>query len=81
MPFPDPHLSDYDLKVFRCLNGEDPPGLQAGTAINITVAYLKNLGYAQGLYEISPKGKAYHDFALVEGDHRRKCNFCGARDA
>ena len=69
MPFPDPYLSDYDLLVL--------PGLQAGAG----TAYLKNRGYAQGLYEISPKGKAYHDFALVEGDHRRKCNFCGARDA
>jgi hypothetical protein len=56
---PDPEMTGYELLVLRCLNGEDPPGLVAGAAINVAAAWLKGRGYATGLYEISEKGRDY----------------------
>jgi hypothetical protein len=56
---PDPEMTSYELDTLRVLNGENVPGWIPGAAANVCCAWLKGRGYAQGMYEISPKGKAY----------------------
>jgi hypothetical protein len=50
-------MTDMDVEVLRILNGEDLPNWGWGAAMAACCSYLKGEGYAQGLYEISPKGK------------------------
>lgn len=58
-------LTDYELDLLRCLNGEDVPGLRWGAAMSVSVEYLYHRGYAtrkissRGIeYVITEKGKA-----------------------
>ena len=51
-------LCDYDLLILRVLNGEDVPGLMWGAAMSSACGYLKSMGYATGMYEITDKGRA-----------------------
>jgi len=52
-------LTEYDIQVLRELNGEKVEGLCWGAAMSVTCSYLKKLGFAQGTYEITEKGKNY----------------------
>ena len=48
-----------EIEVLRILNGEDVPGWCWGAAMSVCLQSLKSRGLAQGLYEISPKGKDF----------------------
>lgn len=52
-----PWLTVFDIEVLRVLNGEDLPGWSWGAAMSSCCEFLKNKGYAKGLYEITPQGK------------------------
>jgi hypothetical protein len=50
-------MTDMDVEVLRILNGEELPNWSWGAAMAVCCSYLKGKGYAQELYEISPKGR------------------------
>lgn len=50
---------DMEIEVLRILNGEDVPGWTYGAAMNLCCENLKVMGLAQGMYEISPKGREF----------------------
>lgn len=50
---------EMEIEVLRILNGEDVPGWRWGGAMSVCCENLKSLGLAEGLYEISDKGKAF----------------------
>lgn len=52
-------MNEMEKEVLRILNGEDVPGWSWGAAMSACCEWLKENGYAQGLYEISEKGKEY----------------------
>lgn len=58
-----PDLNSMEVEVLRILNGEDVPGWVWGAAMSVILSRLKGLGYAQGFYEISDKGRRYLETA------------------
>ena len=48
-----------EIEVLRILNGEDLPGWVWGAGMSACCEFLKEMGYAKGLYEISDKGKEF----------------------
>lgn len=52
-------LTDMEIEVLRILNDEDVPGWTWGAAMAVCCENLKALGYAEGMYEISYKGKDF----------------------
>ena len=55
----DPEMTPYELATLRVLNGEEVPGWIPGAAANVCCSWLKSRGYAEGLYQISQKGRDY----------------------
>ena len=57
-------ITDYDVQILRELNGETVEGLRWGAAMANSCEFLRNIGYAEGNYRISKKGK---EFLKVNG--------------
>jgi hypothetical protein len=56
---PDPEMTHYELDTLRILNGEHIKGWVGGAAANVCLSWLKGRGYAEGLYQITQKGRDY----------------------
>jgi hypothetical protein len=53
------HLTEYDIKILRVLNGEEVEGVIGGAAIWAATSYLRSRGLAAGTYHITEKGREY----------------------
>ena len=49
-------MTRHEHDVLRILNGEDMPGWHPGAAMSECLGWLKEAGYAAGLYHITRKG-------------------------
>lgn len=51
--------NDMEIEILRILNGEDIPGWTWGAAMSACASSLRSMGYAEGSYKITEKGKKF----------------------
>ena len=58
-------MTDYDVKVLRCIAGENVPGLTWGAAMSESLSFLRGTGLARlapgGRAELTDAGRQFMD--------------------